>query len=170
MQLHKDDQGRSRGYGFVQFRDADAAKQALEGMNGFDLANRPIRVGLGNDKFTDQANANQQRNGQAANGNGQASALFGAGGRGHHAGGSANFDRASGRDDRGAGGASALDDTDVTGVNFKNVSREALMKKLARVEDDIPARGQAVQPTQTFVASQQASRCIKISNVFSAAE
>ncbi|KAF2502037.1 RNA-binding domain-containing protein [Lophium mytilinum] len=44
VQLQKEENGRSRGYGF--------AKEALEKMNGFELAGRPIRVGLGNDKFT----------------------------------------------------------------------------------------------------------------------
>ncbi|BFZ56226.1 Phosphatidylinositol-3-phosphatase SAC1 [Savitreella phatthalungensis] len=39
--------GRSRGYGFIHFQDADHAKQALEQMNGHELVGRPIRVGLG---------------------------------------------------------------------------------------------------------------------------
>ncbi|KAF2825347.1 hypothetical protein CC86DRAFT_407560 [Ophiobolus disseminans] len=48
--------GRSKGYGFIQFfRDRIHAKEALSEMNGFELAGRQIRVGLGNDKFNTMA-------------------------------------------------------------------------------------------------------------------
>ncbi|RAL67622.1 hypothetical protein DID88_008374 [Monilinia fructigena] len=137
VQLQKEEQGRSRGYGFVQFRDPNQAKEALEKMNGFDLAGRPIRVGLGNDKFTPESTASllQRFHGQSHQQQFQGSAFSGAGGRGPTAAGGSNFDRAGGRDnDKGAGGASALDDTDVGGVNFNNYSRDALMRKLARTE------------------------------------
>ncbi|KIW40760.1 hypothetical protein, variant [Exophiala oligosperma] len=138
VQLQKDETGRSRGYGFVQFRDPNQAREALEKMNGFDLAGRPIRVGLGNDKFTPESTANLLQRFQGQNHSGyQGSAFSGSGGRGAHAGGSGGtFDRAGGRDnDKGTGGASALDDTDVAGVNFNNYSRDALMRKLARTDD-----------------------------------
>lgn len=113
-----------------RFREANRAKEALEKMNGFDLAGRPIKVGLGNDKFTpDSANGAQRQN---HNGQFQGSAFSGAGGRGVQA---PNFDRAGGRNDDKASGASALDDTDVAGVNFNNYSRDALMRKLARTDE-----------------------------------
>ena len=76
-------------------------------MNGFDLAGRPIRVGLGNDKFTTETTANlmQRFHGQNQP-TFQGSAFSGSGGRGAHAGGTGNFDRAGGRDnDKGAAGA-----------------------------------------------------------------
>ncbi|XP_056449445.1 uncharacterized protein LOC132461541 [Gadus macrocephalus] len=38
------DTGRSRGFGFVKFDNADEAKDALEGMNGTSLDGRSIRV------------------------------------------------------------------------------------------------------------------------------
>uniref|UniRef100_A0A8C4ZFQ1 RRM domain-containing protein n=1 Tax=Gadus morhua TaxID=8049 RepID=A0A8C4ZFQ1_GADMO len=38
------DTGRSRGFGFVKFDNADEAKDALEGMNGKSLDGRSIRV------------------------------------------------------------------------------------------------------------------------------
>ncbi|KFY83211.1 hypothetical protein V498_08227 [Pseudogymnoascus sp. VKM F-4517 (FW-2822)] len=148
VQLQKEDQGRSRGYGFVQFRDPHQAREALEKMNGFDLAGRPIRVGLGNDKFTPESTASllQRFQGQSHQQQFQGSAFSGAGGRGPQAsgggggGGGGAFDRAGGRDgDKGAGGASALDDTDVGGVNFNNYSRDALMRKLARTDEPAPA-------------------------------
>ncbi|XP_055599472.1 RNA-binding protein 39 [Uranotaenia lowii] len=39
------DTGRSKGYGFITFHNADDAKQALEQLNGFELAGRPMKVG-----------------------------------------------------------------------------------------------------------------------------
>ncbi|KAM9645488.1 LOW QUALITY PROTEIN: putative RNA-binding protein 23 [Trichechus inunguis] len=44
--LMKDsDTGRSRGYGFIMFSDSECARRALEQLNGFELAGRPMRVG-----------------------------------------------------------------------------------------------------------------------------
>lgn len=42
--LSKDDFGRSKGYGYIQFANADDAKKAMEQLNNFELANRPIKV------------------------------------------------------------------------------------------------------------------------------
>ena len=161
-----------------RFRDPHQAKEALEKMNGFELAGRPIRVGLGNDKFTPESTANllQRFQGQSHNGY-QGSAFSGSGGRGAQAGGSGgNFDRAGGRDnDKGAGGASALDDTDVAGVNFSNYSRDALMRKLARTDDTAtPTNGDdkrkmAKPKTETKplpVNVSMASRCVVLRNMF----
>uniref|UniRef100_H3CI21 RNA binding motif protein 39a n=1 Tax=Tetraodon nigroviridis TaxID=99883 RepID=H3CI21_TETNG len=39
------DTGRSKGYGFITFADAECAKKALEQLNGFELAGRPMKVG-----------------------------------------------------------------------------------------------------------------------------
>jgi RNA-binding protein 39 len=153
-------------------------------MNGFDLAGRPIRVGLGNDKFTPESTANllQRFQGQGANQhNFQGSLFSGHGGRGVQAGGAGgNFDRAGGRDnDKGAGGASALDDTDVAGVNFNNYSRDALMRKLARtdepaVEPPADEKRKVVKPkTETKplpVSVNMASRCVLLRNMFNPAE
>ncbi|KAJ4306685.1 Phosphatidylinositol-3-phosphatase SAC1 [Collariella sp. IMI 366227] len=173
VQLQKDDSGRSRGYGFVQFRDATQAREALEKMNGFDLAGRPIRVGLGNDKFTPESTANLLRGFQGQNQQFQGSAFSGAGGRGPQA---SNFDRAGGRDNEKGTGASALDDTDVAGVNFNNYSRDALMRKLARTDE--PSNGQPerqiLKPkTETKplpVNVSMASRCVVLRNMFDPAE
>ncbi|GAB1313595.1 Phosphatidylinositol-3-phosphatase SAC1 [Madurella fahalii] len=173
VQLQKDDNGRSRGYGFVQFRDAGQAREALEKMNGFDLAGRAIRVGLGNDKFTPESTANLLRGFQGQNQQFQGSAFSGAGGRGPPA---SNFDRAGGRDNDKGTGASALDDTDVAGVNFNNYSRDALMRKLARTDE--PSNGQIerqiLKPkTETKplpVNVSMASRCVVLHNMFDPSE
>ncbi|ESZ99390.1 RNA splicing factor [Sclerotinia borealis F-4128] len=183
VQLQKEEQGRSRGYGFVQFRDPNQAREALEKMNGFDLAGRPIRVGLGNDKFTPESTASllQRFHGQSHQQQFQGSAFSGAGGRGPTTAGGSNFDRAGGRDnDKGAGGASALDDTDVGGVNFNNYSRDALMRKLARTDDSTTAansqneRREVSKPkTETKalpVNVNMASRCVVLKNMFDPTE
>ncbi|KAG9245683.1 hypothetical protein BJ878DRAFT_500334 [Calycina marina] len=182
VQLQKEEQGRSRGYGFVQFRDPAQAREALEKMNGFDLAGRPIRVGLGNDKFTPESTASllQRFQGQSHQQQFQGSAFSGAGGRGPQSAGGSNFDRAGGRDnDKGAGGASALDDTDVGGVNFNNYSRDALMRKLARTDESHVANGKterrevAKPKTETKalpVNVNMASRCVVLKNMFDPAE
>ncbi|KAI1357927.1 hypothetical protein F5Y08DRAFT_322995 [Xylaria arbuscula] len=174
VQLQKDDTGRSRGYGFVQFRDADQAREALEKMNGFDLAGRPIRVGLGNDKFTPESTANLLQRFQGQNQPYQGSAFSGAGGRGPQ---TSGFDRAGGRDNDKATGASALDDTDVAGVNFNNYSRDALMRKLARTDEPSNGsqnEGPVIKPkTETKplpVKVNMASRCVVLHNMFDSQE
>ncbi|KAJ2975184.1 hypothetical protein NQ176_g5657 [Zarea fungicola] len=171
VQLQKDDTNRSRGYGFVQFRDAGQAREALEKMNGFDLAGRPIRVGLGNDKFTPESTANmlQRFSGQNSSKQ-QGSSFSGSGGRG--SGQNGNFDRAGARDSEKTGGASALDDTDVAGVNFNNYSRDALMRKLARTDESNTGgeERQVLKPrTETKPLPMNvntASRCVVLHNMF----
>lgn len=166
----------------LRFRDPHQAREALEKMNGFDLAGRPIRVGLGNDKFTPESTASllQRFQGQSQQQQYQGSAFSGAGGRGPQASsGGGAFDRTSGRgDDKGAGGASALDDTDVGGVNFNNYSRDALMRKLARTDEVIPVangRGEAtakpkVEAKPLPINVNTASRCVVLKNMFDPAE
>ncbi|NWI50471.1 RBM23 protein, partial [Calyptomena viridis] len=39
------DTGQSKGYGFITFSEAECARRALEQLNGFELAGRPMRVG-----------------------------------------------------------------------------------------------------------------------------
>ena len=127
-------------------------------MNGFDLAGRPIRVGLGNDKFTPESTANllQRFQGQEMQRGFQGSAFS----------------------EKGAGGASALDDTDVAGVNFNNYSRDALMRKLARTDepsaDANAEKRQSIKPKAESkplpVNVNQASRCVLLKNMFNPAE
>ncbi|CAI7671660.1 hypothetical protein N7533_005971 [Penicillium manginii] len=177
VQLQKDETGRSKGYAFVQFRDPNQARDALEKMNGFDLAGRAIRVGLGNDKFTPDSNSNRLQSTSASQPNFQGSSFSGHGGRGVQAGGSNNFDRAGGRENEKSGGASALDDTDVAGVNFNNYSRDALMRKLARTDDPEPSADEqqkVLRPkTETKplpVNVNMASRCVMLRDMFDPAE
>lgn len=139
-------------------------------MNGFELAGRPIRVGLGSDRFTPESTQNflLQKFGPQAHQ--QGSSFSGMGGRGAHAGGTANFDRASGKDAEKAGGASALDDTDVAGVNFSNYSRDALMKKLSRVDEPRPKVTPKAQPKKAPIEQPNPSRCVLLKHMFNQAE
>ncbi|KAJ3054361.1 hypothetical protein HK097_002025 [Rhizophlyctis rosea] len=51
VNLHKDpDTGKSKGFAFVQYENADDAKVALDKMNGYDIMGRKIRVGHITDK------------------------------------------------------------------------------------------------------------------------
>ncbi|XP_063769640.1 probable RNA-binding protein 23 isoform X3 [Pseudophryne corroboree] len=46
IQLQREpDTGRSKGYGFITFSDAVCARRALDQLNGFELAGRPMKVG-----------------------------------------------------------------------------------------------------------------------------
>jgi len=46
IQLVKDsDTDRSKGYGFIIYYEAEDAKKAMEHLNGFELAGRPMKVG-----------------------------------------------------------------------------------------------------------------------------
>lgn len=146
-------------------------------MNGFDLAGRAIRVGLGNDKFTPESNTNRLQGPSANQQNFQGSSFSGHGGRGVQAGGTNNFDRAGGRESDKGAGASALDDTDVAGVNFNNYSRDALMRKLARTDEPEPSADEqqkVLRPkTETKplpVNVNMASRCVMLRNMFDPAQ
>lgn len=142
-------------------------------MNGFELANRPIRVGLGNDKFTAESTASLLRNFNTQASSFQGSAFSGAGGRGAYAGGSGGFfDRAHGKDDRGIGSASALDDNDIGGP-LNNMNRFKLMNALARNPEPEPANnpsklGQIATAPRPAVDRPMPSKCVKIGNVFDA--
>ncbi|XP_056382740.1 probable RNA-binding protein 23 isoform X3 [Hyla sarda] len=43
--LREPESGRSKGYGFITFVDAECARRALDQLNGFELAGRPMKVG-----------------------------------------------------------------------------------------------------------------------------
>jgi len=50
VQIHMDPEtGRSKGFGFVQYKRADDAKKALAQLNGLELAGRQLKVGLVNE-------------------------------------------------------------------------------------------------------------------------
>jgi RNA-binding protein 39 len=53
MQLMIDaETGRSKGYGFITFRNSEDAKKAMEQLNGFELAGRPMKINHVTEHFT----------------------------------------------------------------------------------------------------------------------
>ncbi|KAK1352186.1 Glycine-rich RNA-binding protein GRP2A [Heracleum sosnowskyi] len=68
--------GRSRGFGFVTFKDEKAMNDAIEGMNGQDLDGRNITV-----------NEAQSRGGGGGGGGGRGGGGYGGGGGGYGGGG-----------------------------------------------------------------------------------
>lgn len=121
-------------------------------MNGFNLCDRAIRVGLGNDRHSTELQNMTTRPGQDSQLQLQGSSFSGAGGRGQHAGGTGTFDRTASRDNDRVGGASALDDNDVGSSRFNNISRSNLMGKLRR---DQPAETQKTIKKSTAPAYNQ---------------
>lgn len=158
----------------TRYRDPAQAREALEKMNGFDLAGRPIRVGLGNDKFTPESTAQilQRFGGHQSHNQGGYEGRRSGGGGGRN-------------DDKNVGtGASALDDTDVAGVNFNNYSRDLLMRKLARQDEPANPVGkpgdkmqkpqqrlpEKLPPKPLPVNVSMASRCVVLKNMFDPTE
>jgi RNA-binding protein 23/39 len=138
-------------------------------LNGFELAGRAIRVGLGNDKFTNESTQAILDRYDGFRGTildtvplDDTERLGGGGGR------------------RGGGGRMVgnLDDADVAGVSFQNVSREALMRKLARDEPkEEPAPYIDNETMLTFspkplsqIQPPDVSRCVLLKNCFNPTE
>ena len=44
--LARDEQARSKGFGFIQFASAEDGKKAIEQLNNFELAGKPMKVSL----------------------------------------------------------------------------------------------------------------------------
>ncbi|KTW26337.1 hypothetical protein T552_02822 [Pneumocystis carinii B80] len=153
VQLQKEhDTGRSRGYGFVQYRDPAQARDALEKMNGFELAGRAIRVGLGNDKFIPETSS------VLARFSGFTGSAFENKSRG-------GTERIGGPRD--GSSSISLDDNEAGGVSFNNISRDALMKKLAREEGK---ESIGVIPPKPVPSVQMTSRCVLLKNMFNPQE
>lgn len=51
--------GKSHGYGFISYHNADDAKKALEQLNGFELAGRPMKVGNVTERTMDVSGGGQ---------------------------------------------------------------------------------------------------------------
>lgn len=142
---------------FCRFKEQSAAEQALQSMNGFMLAGRPIRIGLGSERNMPLANTPAQ-------------AFSGSGFDTN----SPSIDRVGSSNTRARGNASSLDDTDVAGISYNKVSRESLMRKLMRTEDKLdPAASSGItkaDPVRNENTSHKSSRCIVVQNMFDAEE
>ncbi|WZZ82958.1 hypothetical protein YC2023_103530 [Brassica napus] len=85
--------GRSRGFGFVTFKDEKAMKDAIEGMNGQDLDGRSITV-----------NEAQSRGGGGGGGRGGGGGGYRSGGGGGYGGGGGGYGGGGGRREGGYSG------------------------------------------------------------------
>ncbi|KAL3382984.1 hypothetical protein AABB24_002459, partial [Solanum stoloniferum] len=91
--------GRSRGFGFVTFKDEQAMRDAIEGMNGQDLDGRNITV---NEAQSRGGGGGGGGRGGGGYGGGRREGGYGGGGGGYGGG-----DRYSDRSSRGGGGGSS---------------------------------------------------------------
>ena len=53
VKIQKEQDGTSKGYGFIEFKSSDIAENAMKHLNGFELANQPIRVNYVNERSDD---------------------------------------------------------------------------------------------------------------------
>lgn len=44
LQIMRDEAGLSKGFGFIEFREADSAERAMANLNGLELAGRPMKI------------------------------------------------------------------------------------------------------------------------------
>ena len=145
-----------------RFKMKQSADEALAKMNGFNIAGRPIRVGLGGDRATVDARIQAERAAEAE----QANTGGGFKGSAFHA--DRRIDRVGGTST--AFSAAALDDADVAGISYGRVDRSELMKKLLREEDGLAKQEEQLKPQPVAEPPRQSSRCIVLTNMFSADE
>lgn len=148
VDLHREPDGKSKGFAFVQYKKAEDAEKAIEHMNGFELAGRNIRVGHVNSRGQDNNAARAAPTTQSdPNGNG----------------GGNTATVTSSFDEGGGGGLNAY-------------SRANLMQMLARNSSGAEAgasNGSPVAPTeQVRPASipQGTSKAVLLKNMFNPAE
>lgn len=65
VELMREDSGKSKGFAFLTFREADAAKKAMEQLNGFEIAGRPIKVNHVTERGTGSLNHHHHQQQQA---------------------------------------------------------------------------------------------------------
>ena len=60
MKVQREADGNSKGYGFVEFKSPEVADNAMKHLNGFELANQPIRVNYVNERTADMESLDTQ--------------------------------------------------------------------------------------------------------------
>ena len=144
VDLHREPgTGKSKGFCFLQFKRPEDAKNALEQMNGFVLAERAIRVGRVN-----------------AKGSGGASSAAYSNGSDHDSQGGGHLPQLT----------SAFDDGGGAGLNPER--RAALMEKLARNSEPSPSASEAASVAQERPAGipESTSTSLLLKNMFNPAE
>lgn len=165
VDLHKDELGNSKGFGFVQFKVPANGLAAVREMDGFQLMGRPIRVSVSSDTHKTDASTNYQLNqllgaahsGQILNDPAAAAAQ-------------ANAAMAAKSAIDGEG-LDALDDGSTAGganVKLSAAQRAAVMAKLASSAGvELPENTRrAAQAAGHASALAGSSRCIVLKNMF----
>lgn len=60
VKVQREADGNSKGYGFVEFKSPEVADNAMKHLNGFELANQPIRVNYVNERTADMESLDTQ--------------------------------------------------------------------------------------------------------------
>jgi len=134
---------KSKGYCFVQYRKLVDAQQALDKMNGFEIAGRPIRVGL----VTEKGSAGPSTQTHS-----------------HNSGPGTGMQRSGGSMMR----PDSLDEGSGGGLN--SISRIELMQKLARTESTTPTMGAPTMPMFRVNVPTATSKSVLCKNMFDPAE
>lgn len=144
---------KSKGYCFVQYRKHADAQQSLDKMNGFEIAGRPIRVGLVTEK-SGSSSSMPTPNLNASGGGGMMSGMGGGGG---------------GRPTQ--LGMMRPDSLEDGGGGLNSISRIELMQKLARSEPAAPTGLAApAKPMFRVNVPTATSKCVLLKNMFNPAE
>ncbi|KAG0375355.1 hypothetical protein BGX24_009215 [Mortierella sp. AD032] len=145
IKLHRDaETGKSKGFAFVQYKEADHAKQAMERMNGEVLHGRTIKVGL----VTEKGSTTQNNNHTTTNNN--------------------SYQYNNGQ----INNTISMDDSDTAGYAMTSQSRVDLMQKLARGDGSMggtaPSSTVAPIPAPSFVQLPvvMPSRAVLLKNMF----
>lgn len=152
---------KSKGYCFVQYHTMVDAQQALDKMNGFEIAGRPLRVGL----VTNKGDSNPNRPNQMNYSNNPNNVPMGSGlppvpiGAAYAA-----IVGASG-----GGGGGRPESLDEGNGGFSNISRIELMQKLSRTEQPA-ALSAPTMPMYRMNVPTATSRSVQLKNMFNPAE
>lgn len=144
---------KSKGYCFVQYRKMANAQEALDRMNGFEIAGRPIRVGLVTEKGSSNPNRSHDQQhlapGQMAN---------------------VPQNYQSGGGMRQSTGMQRPDSLEEGGASLNNISRIELMQKLARVEPPGGTLAAPSKPLYRVNVPTATSKSVLLKNMFNPAE
>ncbi|EPQ32028.1 uncharacterized protein PFL1_00226 [Pseudozyma flocculosa PF-1] len=150
VDLHREaDTGKSKGFAFVQFKEPEDAKKALESMNGFDLAGRAIRVGPVNARGS---GGGQQQGSGAGAATGANTGPLGGDAQGGHL----------------PTQTSAYDNGGGAGLNPDK--RAALMQKLSRTDSPAEPSAESAQQERPASIPQATSTSLLLKNMFNPEE
>jgi len=164
LSMHRDPEtGRSKGFGFVTYKEHESAKNALEQLNGLELAGRNLKVGLASAEMRPGLPMAQP-----------AQPMVGSAGAAGFGGGPGGF----GPPPPSMGTINELDEGKDGGLGLSANQRTMLMQRLAREDPILPGSAAPSKPAvaapapslNTPLASTEVpSRCVMLKNMFNPA-